>query len=323
MKKWELGSLLFKHREYNIVGHVRPDGDCIGSQLALHNVLKTNGIKCNIIQNDNPGTILSAFLDDYPTVDVENFNAKLPLICVDCSDFKRAGQKILKQYDRPYLNLDHHISNDNFAQHNIVDANSSSTAELLAKSLIDGNIDFDRATAEALYLGIMTDSNRFAYSTTLDTIKIVEILMGKGISISKIYGRIYERDSLQKYHLLERFFHNISIFGDGSYCTSFVTENDFRETLCEPLDTEGFVNYTRQIDGVKIGAFLEFHDSYLKCSLRSKNPNFRMDLFAKQFGGGGHPAAAGFTVTTNSKNFHENFKSALIEHVKNLPGEKL
>ncbi|MDR1401922.1 MAG: DHH family phosphoesterase [Puniceicoccales bacterium] len=322
MRKWNLRELLFKHDEYNIVGHVRADGDCVGSQLALHNVLKASNIKCNIIKNDNYGTVLSAFFRGYPVMDGENFNEKLPLICVDCSDFKRTGPKIFEKYSKPYLNLDHHISNDNFAQHNIVDANSSSTAQLIAESLIRENISFDKATAEALYLGIMTDTNRFAYSTAIDTIKVVETLMGKGISISEIHRSVYERNSLAKYRLLERFLHNISVFGDGNYCTSFITENDLRETQCEPLDTEGFVNYTRQIDGVKVGAFLEFHDSYLKCSLRSKNSTSRMDLFAKQFGGGGHPAAAGFTVDAAGENFYNNFKFALIEHVKNLPGEK-
>jgi phosphoesterase RecJ-like protein len=180
-------------------------------------------------------------------------------------------------------------------------------------------VDFDKTVAEMLYLGIMTDTNRFAYwTTTIDTIKIVEVLVNKGISMPDIYQKVYERDSLQKYQLLERFLHNMTVFEGGRCCTSFVTAKDFTETGAVLLDTEGFVNYTRQVDGVQVGAFLEFHESYTKCSLRSKGTDFRMDIFAKQFGGGGHPAAAGFTIDAGDKSFYSKFKTLLAEYVKNF-----
>ncbi|MDR2432695.1 MAG: DHH family phosphoesterase, partial [Puniceicoccales bacterium] len=254
-----MSALLFEHSAYNVVGHVRPDGDCVGSQLAIFNILKAKNIQCNIIKNDNYGSVLSSFIDGYPVVNDGQIDPTLPLICVDCSDFKRAGANICKKYNKPYLNIDHHISNDKFADHNIIDAHASSTAQVIAEALLRENIDFDKKTAEMLYLGILTDSNRFAYdTTTLATIKIVEILMGKGIRISEIFQKVYERNTLRKYSLLERFLHNVTVFEDGYCCTSFITENDFVGTRAELLDTEGFVNYTRQIDGVKVGAFLEF-----------------------------------------------------------------
>jgi phosphoesterase RecJ-like protein len=89
-------------------------------------------------------------------------------------------------------------------------------------------------------------------------------------------------------------------------------------TRAELLDTEGFVNYTRQIDGVKVGAFLEFHETYVKCSLRSKDATWHMDLLAKKFGGGGHPAAAGFNIESKDMDFYAKFKSVLAEHVRNI-----
>ncbi|MDR3144508.1 MAG: DHH family phosphoesterase [Puniceicoccales bacterium] len=313
-----LMDLLFRHRSCNIVGHIRPDGDCIGSQLAIFNLLKDRGIACNIVKNDNYGSILSQFFEGYPVLDADSFDPQLPLICVDCSDFKRTGEKIFGRCKSPYLNIDHHISNEKFAQHNVVDASRVSTTELIAHALISSGIDFGKTVADFLYLGIVTDSGRFAYdSTSLMTIKIVETLMEKGVSISEIYSRVYERNSLQRYHLLERFLHNVTVFADGMCCTSFVTDDDFRETQTEPLDSEGFVNYTRQIAGVVAGAFLEFHGSYVKCSLRSKGSIFHMETFAKKFGGGGHPAAAGFTINAreNFGEFYGKFQNALAEHV--------
>ncbi|MDR2628460.1 MAG: DHH family phosphoesterase [Puniceicoccales bacterium] len=315
----KISALLFEYSAYNVVGHIRPDGDCVGSQLAIFNILKAKNIQCNIIKNDDYGFILSPFMDGYAVVDDRRFDSTLPLICVDCSDFRRAGTNICKKYNKPYLNIDHHISNDKFADHNIIDANASSTAQVIAEALLRENIDFDKKTAEVLYLGIMTDSNRFAYdTTTLATIRVVEALMAKGIRISEIFQKVYERDTLRKYLLLERFLHNVTVFEDGYCCISFITEKDFAETQAEFLDTEGFVNYTRQIDGVKVGAFLEFHETYVKCSLRSKNATWRLDLLAKKFGGGGHPAAAGFNIELKDIDFYAKFKSALAEHVRNI-----
>ncbi|MDR2778855.1 MAG: DHH family phosphoesterase [Puniceicoccales bacterium] len=315
----KLATLLLEHHAYNVVGHIRPDGDCVGSQLAIFNILKAKNIKCNIIKNDNYGSVLSQFLNGYTTVDDTQCNQTLPLICVDCSDFQRVGMNIRKKYNKPYLNIDHHISNDKFANHNIIDSSASSTAQVIAEALLHENVDFDKKTAEVLYLGIMTDSNRFAYdTTTLSTIRIVEALVAKGIHVSEIFQKVYERDTLQKYLLLERFLRNLTVFQEGRCCTSFITEKDFMETKAEPFDTEGFVNYTRQINGVMVGAFLEFHGTCVKCSLRSKNATLRMDLLAKKFGGGGHPAAAGFNIESNDPIFYSKFKSALAEHVRNI-----
>jgi phosphoesterase RecJ-like protein len=311
-----LERLLFSRPAYNIVGHVRPDGDCVGSQLALYHILMARNIVCNVIKNDDYGHILSPFFSDCTLVSCENFDSTLPLICVDCSSYERVGDKITRRCPRPYINIDHHISNNNFAEHNFINACASSTAQVIGMELIDGGIDFDRTVAEMLYLGIMTDSGRFAYDTvSLDTIKIVEILMGKGVSLSDLYKKIYERDSLAKYRLLGRCLGNISVFADGRCCTTFVEEKDFLETGAELLDTEGFVNYARQVDGVQVGAFLEFHSAYVKCSLRSSSPSFRMDLLAKHFGGGGHPAAAGFTASSPNGDFYAKFKGVLTAHV--------
>jgi phosphoesterase RecJ-like protein len=318
--------LLRANPAYNVVGHTKPDGDSVGSQLAIHNVLAANGIRCSIVANDDPGPILAEFLRGYPVVAAADCDHRLPLICVDCADLRRVGPEIAGRCGVPYLNIDHHVSNENFAVHNIVVADVSSTAEVIASLLMAEGIDFDRATAEALYLGIMTDSGRFAYdTTTLATVKIVGALMAKGISISAIYRAVYERESLARYRLLVRFLHNLTVFNGGRCSSSFLIEEDFVETGTIPLDTEGFVNYARGVDGVVVGALVEFHDTHTKCSLRSKNGALRLDLFAKRYGGGGHPAAAGFTlqqsyspahIESSGKTFYGDFQRSLAAHVE-------
>ena len=86
--------LLTKYKEYNVVGHIRPDGDCVGSQLAIANILEQLGIKCNVIKNSNVGRVLSRFFDGYELINDNEMDISLPLICVDCSDFRRTYHRI-------------------------------------------------------------------------------------------------------------------------------------------------------------------------------------------------------------------------------------
>ncbi len=323
MNNYSLLELLLRNREYNIIGHVRPDGDCIGSQLAIYHILQQYNIKCNIIKNDDCGSVLSGFLNGCDVIQDDQANYKLPLICVDCSDFARTGKFIPRNYERPYLNIDHHISNNNYGEYNFIDPNAVSTTEIIARLLANDKVDYGKLAAEMIYLGIMTDSNRFAYSTTTkDTLKITESLVERGADLSKIYNAIYERNSIERYRLLMIFLGNITVFNDGLCCTSFVTADDFKNTGAQRADTEGFVDYTRALDGVQAGAFLEIHDEYIKCSMRSRSTNIRMDILASQFGGGGHPAASGFIIQSTIPDFYKIFQSALAGHVTKFYGNK-
>ena len=119
MNNHSLLELLLRNLEYNIIGHIRPDGDCIGSQLAIYHILQQYNIRCNIIKNDDCGNVLSGFLDGCSVIPDDHANYKLPLICVDCSDFFRTGKIIPNHYERPYLNIDHHISNNNYGEYRI------------------------------------------------------------------------------------------------------------------------------------------------------------------------------------------------------------
>lgn len=316
MNNHSLLELLLRNREYNIVGHIRPDGDCIGSQLAIYHILQQYDIQCNIIKNDDYGSVLSGFLDGCDVIQDDQANYELPLICVDCSDFARTGKFIPRNYERPYLNIDHHISNNNYGEYNFIDPDAVSTTEVIARLLANDKVDYGKLAAEMIYLGIMTDSNRFAYSTTTkDTLKITESLVERGADLPKIYNAIYEHNSIERYRLLTIFLKNITVFNGGLCCTSFVTADDFKNTGAQRADTEGFVDYTRALDGVQAGAFLEIHDEYIKCSMRSRSTDIRMDILASQFGGGGHPAASGFIVQSPTPDFYKIFQSALAEHV--------
>ncbi|MDR1256071.1 MAG: bifunctional oligoribonuclease/PAP phosphatase NrnA [Puniceicoccales bacterium] len=314
----DLFQLLRPWEAYNIVGHVRPDGDCIGSEVALCEVIGALGKRCYIIRNDAIAPNFASFFHGMPIVSTDKMDSSLPLICVDCSDFSRVGQAVKSAYGEVFLNIDHHISNANFALNNIVNSSAASTTEILAELLIENNFTITKKIADALYLGIVTDTGSFAYdSTSLKTFQIAEMLVKLGTKPYKIYALAYENNTLQRYRLLERLLKNIEIFGDGRLCLSFVTELDFKETGATAFDTEGLVNYTRELEGVLIGCFLEVRNNSVKCSLRAVDRSLRVDLLASTFGGGGHPCAAGFLrVNISAKNFIGDLKVALCEHMK-------
>ncbi|MDR2435936.1 MAG: bifunctional oligoribonuclease/PAP phosphatase NrnA [Puniceicoccales bacterium] len=316
----DLFGLLDKHGGYNIVGHVRPDGDCVGSEVALSLIIRALGKGCSVIRNDIIPPDFAVFFDGVPCVSMGEIDGNLPLICVDCSDYERVGQGVQRVYDAAFLNIDHHISNNNFAQNNIVDGNAVSTTEILAEALIENKFTITKSIADALYLGIMTDTGRFAYAAAslgARTFRIAELLIDAGTNPNKIYSLAYENNTLQRYKLLERLLKNLEIFCDGRVCLSFVTESDFIETGATSLDTEGFSNYTRELKGVLVGCFLEVRKDSVKCSLRATDKSLRMDLLASLFGGGGHFCAAGFLKTgISTLNFVDDLKLVLCKHME-------
>ena len=312
--------LLTRYKEYNVVGHIRPDGDCVGSQLAIANILKQLGIKCNIIKNSDIGRVLSRFFDGYELINDNEMDISLPLICADCSDFKRTGDYISENYKTgPYICIDHHTSNDRFAENNIINTSAAATAEIIADLMLQNGIKFNQKISNLLYLGIMTDTNRFAYETTTkNTLQIVEHLVDNGANLSSIYYDVYEHDSIERYRALEIFLKNICVFANGKCCISHLTFDDLEKVGAKHSDTKEFVNYARQLDGVDIGAFLDFNRDYINCSMRAKSPKFRIDIFAEKVGGGGHPAAAGFVLKNFQKNFYETFKLELANYVQSF-----
>ncbi|MDR0679867.1 MAG: bifunctional oligoribonuclease/PAP phosphatase NrnA [Puniceicoccales bacterium] len=315
--------LLNAHEAYNIVGHMRPDGDCIGSEVALCAIIRSLGKECYLILNDSIPPNFTSFFNNIPCVSEDKINGNLPLICVDCSDFSRVGQAVKLAYNEVFLNIDHHISNDNFALNNIVNCGAASTTEILAELLMESKFAITKQISDALYLGIITDTGNFAYdSTSIKTFKIAEVLISIGTKPHQIYALAYENNTLERYRMLERLLRNMEIFGEGRLCLSFVTELDFEEIGASAFDTEGFVNYTRELRGVLIGCFLEIRNSSVKCSLRAIDRSLRVDLLANIFGGGGHPCAAGFSKSNVSiSSFISSLKAALCEHVRKFYDE--
>lgn len=311
----------FKGRKVAVLGHQRPDGDCIGSIVAVVRVLKSLGIEAVGINRDAvPGSI-GAFVADTPLLLAEDFQYEGQLaLTVDSADFKRVGERLNDLFPEVALNIDHHISNKNYALENIVISEASATAEILAGMFFDLGYEIDAITAQALYVGIATDTGQFRFpSTTSDTFEIVRRLCEHGANPSEAAYQLYERESFAKIQLLQHFLDSLHLDFDNRVCVGTLENGIYQKTGATLDDAEGLVDYARSINGVDIGVLIEDCDGAIKVSLRAKDPFYRVDQVAKQFGGGGHACAAGLNVENSSiAEFQPELTKALGEHLASL-----
>jgi phosphoesterase RecJ-like protein len=310
-----------KGHKVAVLGHQRPDGDCIGSTVALVRMLKSRGIEAIGLNRDATPATLEAFIADTPMGLAADFvPAGHVAVSVDCADFKRTGDRLNELFPEVALNVDHHISNKLYAKENIVVGNASATAEMLAGFYLDNGYEIDAVTAQALYVGIATDTGQFRFpSTTPDTFEIARRLCECGANPSKAAHELYERESFAKIKLLQTFLDSLTMEFDNRVCVGLIEDGVYGATGATIDDSEGLVDYARAIDGVDIGVMLENRAGALKGSLRAKDPKYRVDQIAKHFGGGGHACAAGLNVENSSiQEFLPQLMAAIGGHLKNL-----
>lgn len=297
-----------------VISHARPDGDCIGSQVALTRVLRALGIDAISANPDSTPRRIQFAVGDTPLVRFEGLpDGELTAIYVDCADQSRAGIKFKTRFPAPFANIDHHLSNDGYATHNFIDVGSSATAEILAGLFIDHHLPIDAQAAQSLYAGIATDTGQFRFnSTSRRTFMIVAELMACGAQPAAAAAELYERESPGKLDLLQRFLASLRYECDGRVCIGSLPDGIYAATGTSQDDAEGLVDYARAIEGVDIGVLIEEQSGSIKASLRAKDPVYRMDMIAKHFNGGGHACAAGLNQTNIEV---EVFRSRLIAAV--------
>jgi phosphoesterase RecJ-like protein len=281
-----------------VISHARPDGDCIGSQVALTRVLRSMGVDAICANPDPVPRRIRFAVGDTPLVGFDGLPAgDHTAIYVDCADQGRAGEKFKARFPAPFANIDHHLSNVGYARHNFIDVGSAATAEILAGLFIDHHLTIDAQAAQALYAGIATDTGQFRFnSTSRRTFLIVAELMARGAQPSAAAAELYERESPGKLDLLQRFLASLRHVCSGRVCIGTLANGIYAATGTSPEDAEGLVDYARSIEGVEVGVLIEEQDGAIKASLRSKDPVYRVDQIAAQFNGGGHACAAGLNL---------------------------
>ncbi|SEQ35483.1 phosphoesterase RecJ domain-containing protein [Lachnospiraceae bacterium RM5] len=278
-----------------ITGHRRPDGDCIGSCLGLYNYLTKNYPELSVSLYLESIADKFVFLKNsdkiiFNTEKDEEFDL---FIVLDSSDLERIGETV-KYFDKAKktLCIDHHISNNNFAMENVVDAKLSSASELLYMMLDEDKVD--KYVAEALYLGIVHDSGVFKYSnTSYNTMAIAGKLMEKGIDFTSIIDDTFYTKTYVQNQILGRALLESVVFYDGKCIFSVVKKDEFDFYNITSADLDGVVEQLRITKGVEVAIFMyETEPMEYKISLRSKS-EVDVSKVAEYFGGGGHIRAAG------------------------------
>ena len=303
---WDkIGNIIQQYQTFVLTTHINPDGDALGSEIAMAEYLRQLG-KTVFIVNNTPTQTNYQFLDPDGHILIFSPNDHKPLIAqadcfiiVDISDWdrlKELGQQI-QESKAPTICIDHHHVTKPFAQVDIIDESASSTGELIYDFLLHQKCNITPVIARALYTCILTDTGSFRFSnTTPRTHAIVADLLDRGVDARTVYAEVYERNSPGKVALMGSAINDFHYECDGRLVWFRLTQDMFRQARAHQWDTEGFPELPRTIDGVEVSLmFTELKDANVKISLRSTGTIIIGDI-ARQFGGGGHNFAAGALI---------------------------
>lgn len=281
-----------------VLSHMRPDGDSIGSLVGLVRILRSLGIDVQAVNPDRVPRTLNFLLGDTEVIEEGAFSSdRDATILVDCADPFRIGKELSDSLPPFVGNIDHHVSNEGFAENDFILADAAATSEIIAGLAFDLGLEIDATAAQALYAGIVTDTGQFSYGNTSPrAFRLAEALCEKGADPSTVATQLYENDTFGRIQLLARFLSRLELHAEGRICVGYITEKDYVETGTSSEDAEGFSSYTRSIQGVELGVFLEDKAVGIKGSFRTRNQKVRADILAARFNGGGHASAAGFFV---------------------------
>lgn len=313
-----LNKVLKNKNSVAIGGHIRPDGDCVGSCMGLALYLRENypEISVDVYLEKIPEKFL--FLSDTDKIKNEIEDKVYDLfICMDCGDEDRLGFSLpAYQNAKQTFCVDHHVSNKGYADTNVIEADASSTSELVYHLLDREKIS--KHVAEALYMGIVHDTGVFQYSCTSPrTMRTAADLMEKGIDAPQIIEDTYYEKTYKQNHVLGRALMESFLFQDGKCIVSYIRkkEMDFYEITSADLD--GIVSHLRNTKGVEVAIFIyELQPNTYKVSLRSRD-QVDVSKIAQFFGGGGHKKAAGFTLSGSPHDVINNISMQIACQLEN------
>lgn len=293
----EIAQFLIEWDHYAITGHSAPDGDSIGSMLAMYHGLKNSGKNVVMIMEDSlpPEYQYLPCSSEIITPNQCPFDPQ-NAIYLDCADLSRAGQKVLECLNSAVfmVNIDHHADNSLFAPINFVDPQASATAEILYRLLTKMHVPITPEIADCLYAGIIMDSGGFLNSnTTGKTLRTAAMLLETGADVNKARNNLYESKTPTEMRLLQLALQNLQFNANGKIAWMVLPYEDIERLGALDVSTEGIINYTRSIQGVEVGLlFRETAPGIVKIGFRAKN-DVDVSRIARAFGGGGHIRAAG------------------------------
>ncbi len=302
-----------------IASHVNPDGDNMGSMLALALALKKAGKNVVVLKSDTipedykflPGIqLIQEYRQELGNIDV--------FIALDTSDEERLGDNLsLLKKANCIINIDHHITSTGFGDINIVDGKAAATGELIYYFIKQMEIELDKDIGTNLYTAISTDTGKFSYeSVTSNTHRIIAELIDLGIDFKQINIELYESMSIEKTKLFIEAISSLKTYENSNIATIKVTQDMLKNSGASMEDTEGLVSFIRKIASVEVACLLkEIEDDNIKISLRSKNMVDVASICGK-FGGGGHIRAAGCSISSNIDDAEDMIVDKIKEYIR-------
>jgi phosphoesterase RecJ-like protein len=300
----EVADALRGAERFLLTTHEGPDGDALGSLLALHHILRELG-KDSVMflaAKEFPLPVEYRFLPleevfHEPPVDVVD----RVIVFLDCGNIDRMPVDFLRRDHAVVLNIDHHHDNTRFGTLNLVDTAVSCTAEIvfdLAKLL---GAEITPEVASALYVALITDTGRFMYeNTSPGAHRLAAELIEAGVDVHDIYRRLYERVPIEKLHLVSRAIERIVLLDDCKLAVTYISAQDYADTGSNDSLTEGIIDHVRSLEGTEVAAMIRDKTdggrAARKVSLRSTDGRVDVSAIARKHGGGGHPRAAGFST---------------------------
>lgn len=293
----EIADEIRKRSRFWLVSHATPDGDSIGSLLALHQGLRALGKQSIMVLKDPVPRIYHYLQDNDSVISPGEVKGNMEqVIFLDCADPERAGQEVLNLIapNGFFVNIDHHQSNTLFADLNYVQPQAAATAELVYKLLKLLEIKINKSMANALYAAIVQDTGSFQHSnTSSNTFRIAAELLECGVELSKTKINLFESKKQAEINLLGHALNSIKFSPEGKIAWMTISYQDALKLGAVDLHPEGIINHTLMVEGVEVGLlFREIKPGHIKIGFRSKS-SADVSKLAAAFGGGGHRQAAG------------------------------
>lgn len=312
----EVFNLINNSKSICIAGHKAPDGDCIGSVMALYEIIKPLNKQIEIYIDGEIPYNYKLFIDEDLIAKKYN-NEKFDLLVVlDCSDTQRLGkfEDVFKNANKTIC-IDHHKTNKGYADINIIDTSMSSTGELLFDVFMASEKKLTKEIARYLYIAILTDTGKFSYANTtsmthLKAAKLIEL----GVDVADIDNIIYNSKPSNVVKAFIDCIANIELHYDNKFGLATITKSNLKNNNVNMQDLDGVVEFIREIKEVEVSCVLkEYEEKNTKVSLRAKG-DIDVSNISVKFGGGGHSKAAGFEINETL----ENTKKLLIEIFKDI-----
>jgi bifunctional oligoribonuclease and PAP phosphatase NrnA len=292
--------------KFLLTTHENPDGDALGSLVAMNETLQALG----------KDTVMFLSAEEFPLpyeyrdLPLGSVSHSLPedaeertIVFLDCGNLDRMPVSFLSRDDAHIVNIDHHHDNTCFGTANLVVDGASCTAEIIWELLPDLGVDLTPEIAEALYIGLVTDTGKFQYeNTTPNSHRMAGELLERGVDVHAIFRRLYENVPFAKLQLLARVLNKVERHDGGRLTLSYILRKDYEETGADENYSEGLVDHMRALQGTVVAALVreqlkEGREGVMKVSLRASADAVDVSVIARKEGGGGHRQAAGFSTT--------------------------